>query len=224
MPLKPNARKVTGIVAETYDPYVKLLGEFHLVFLDKGKGDGIFINTSGVGVLDHDLEIHPRSIRPGDAILINGDIGRHGIAIMATRQGLEFESQIESDCAPLNGPVQALLAGGVIMWLSGKDAIGAYQVLLNSALGTPRALANTLLPPRHNLPPAIALPERLVHNTGRVIPGQFGGILGARSAPRSAACGMKDSGIAGSSATAWACSRSGNSDGFCGIGRTVTSP
>ena len=52
-------------------------------------------------------------MREGDAILLSGDIGRHGIAIMAMREGLEFESQIESDCAPLNTAVQQLIAGGV---------------------------------------------------------------------------------------------------------------
>ena len=81
--------------------------------VDNGKGDGIFVNTSGVGVLEHDLEIHPRSIRPGDAILINGDIGRHGIAIMAVREGLSFETTIESDCAPLAATVQELLSAKI---------------------------------------------------------------------------------------------------------------
>lgn len=81
--------------------------------VDNGKGDGIFINTSGVGVLEHDLEIHPRSIRPGDAILINGDVGRHGIAIMAVREGLSFETTIESDCAPLAATVQELLSASI---------------------------------------------------------------------------------------------------------------
>lgn len=81
--------------------------------VDKGKGDGLFINTSGIGIIEHALDIHPRAIRPGDAILVNGDIGRHGIAIMASREGLSFETTIESDCAPLAAPVQKLLAAGV---------------------------------------------------------------------------------------------------------------
>jgi hydrogenase expression/formation protein HypE len=77
--------------------------------VDRGKGDGIFINTAGVGLIEHSLSINPRSIRPGDAILLNGDLGRHGIAIMAVREGLEFESIIESDCAPLSELVMRLL-------------------------------------------------------------------------------------------------------------------
>jgi hydrogenase expression/formation protein HypE len=69
--------------------------------VDKGKGDNLFINTAGVGLLEHSLTIAPRSLQPGDAILLNGDLGRHGMAIMAVREGLQFESAIESDSAPL---------------------------------------------------------------------------------------------------------------------------
>ncbi|MDP3063608.1 MAG: hydrogenase expression/formation protein HypE [Chloroflexota bacterium] len=81
--------------------------------VDRGKGDGVFINTSGVGVIEHGLTIAPRSVQTGDAVLLSGDIGRHGIAIMAVREGLAFESAIESDCAPLWSPVSALLDAGV---------------------------------------------------------------------------------------------------------------
>lgn len=81
--------------------------------VDKGKGDGIFINTAGIGVLEHALTIAPQSVQPGDAVLINGDIGRHGIAIMAEREGLSFESTIESDCAPLSGLVLDLIGKDV---------------------------------------------------------------------------------------------------------------
>ena len=81
--------------------------------VDKGKGDSVFINTAGVGVLEHARPVEARSIREGDSILLSGDVGRHGCAIMAVRKGMEFETQIESDCAPLNGVVQELLAAGV---------------------------------------------------------------------------------------------------------------
>lgn len=81
--------------------------------VDRGKGDGVFLNTSGVGVIEHDLLIAPRSVRVGDAVILSGDIGRHGIAVMAVREGLEFESTIESDCAPLAEPVLALIQAGI---------------------------------------------------------------------------------------------------------------
>ncbi len=81
--------------------------------VDRGKGDGVFINTAGIGLVEHGLEISPASVRAGDAVLLSGDIGRHGIAIMAQREGLAFESEIASDCAPLAEPVRLLIEAGV---------------------------------------------------------------------------------------------------------------
>jgi hydrogenase expression/formation protein HypE len=81
--------------------------------VDRGKGDGIFINTAGIGIIEAGRTIAPTCVRPEDKILLSGDIGRHGIAIMAVREGLEFESSIESDCAALSGLVLALLDAGI---------------------------------------------------------------------------------------------------------------
>jgi hydrogenase expression/formation protein HypE len=81
--------------------------------VNRGKGDEIFINTAGVGVIEHELTISPASVQAGDAILLSGDLGRHGIAIMASREGLEFESEIESDCAPLASVVLELIYEGI---------------------------------------------------------------------------------------------------------------
>ena len=81
--------------------------------VDHGKGDGVFINTAGVGVVEHALDIAPARVRSGDVILVNGDVGRHGMAIMAVREGLAFDSQIESDSAPVHETVQALLVAGI---------------------------------------------------------------------------------------------------------------
>jgi hydrogenase expression/formation protein HypE len=81
--------------------------------VDRGKADGVFINTAGVGVVPEGVALAPSRVHPGDAVLVSGDLGRHGIAIMAVREGLEFESPIESDCAPLAGSVAALLQAGV---------------------------------------------------------------------------------------------------------------
>lgn len=81
--------------------------------VERGKGDQVYINTAGIGVFEHALTIGPSAASPGDAVLISGDIGRHGMAIMAAREGLEFESTIESDCAPLWAPVDGLLSAGI---------------------------------------------------------------------------------------------------------------
>lgn len=81
--------------------------------VDRGRGDGLFINTAGIGIIDHPYKIAPQEIQVGDVVIMNGDIGRHGIAIMAMREGLRFESSIESDCAALINPVFALLDAGI---------------------------------------------------------------------------------------------------------------
>lgn len=77
--------------------------------VENGKGDGLYINTSGIGVLEHSLEISPYSIDDGDAIILSGDIGRHGVSILSVREGLEFEGLIESDCAHLSELVNSLI-------------------------------------------------------------------------------------------------------------------
>jgi hydrogenase expression/formation protein HypE len=81
--------------------------------VDRGKGDGLYINTAGIGLLDTDLVIQPSSIRVGDAVILSGDLARHGIAVMLEREGLEFESDIISDCAVLSPLVQDLLQAGI---------------------------------------------------------------------------------------------------------------
>jgi hydrogenase expression/formation protein HypE len=81
--------------------------------VERGKGDGLYVTTAGVGLIETPLTVAPTSVKAGDAIVLSGDLGRHGMAIMATRANLSFESEITSDCAPLVGPVQALLAAGL---------------------------------------------------------------------------------------------------------------
>ncbi|MBP6672073.1 MAG: hydrogenase expression/formation protein HypE, partial [Bacteroidetes bacterium] len=78
--------------------------------VDRGKGDKIFINTAGIGTILPDRVIDPAKAAVGDRIIVSGEIAQHGIAIMSVRQGLEFETTIESDCAPLNGLVDAMFA------------------------------------------------------------------------------------------------------------------
>jgi hydrogenase expression/formation protein HypE len=78
--------------------------------VDRGKGDQIFITTTGIGVIEDGVNISADHARPGDTILLSGYIGDHGMAIMSQREGLEFEGTIESDCASLNGLVAAMLA------------------------------------------------------------------------------------------------------------------
>ena len=77
--------------------------------VDRGKGDGVFITTSGIGLVPEGRSLSIHDARPGDRILVSGTIGDHGIAIMSVREGLEFETVLESDTAPLHGLTEAIL-------------------------------------------------------------------------------------------------------------------
>lgn len=81
--------------------------------VDRGKADGLFINTTGAGHVPQGRSIHPRQVRPGDVVLVSGDVGRHGIAVLSVREGIAFETPIQSDCAPLTPLVTALFEAGV---------------------------------------------------------------------------------------------------------------
>jgi hydrogenase expression/formation protein HypE len=78
--------------------------------VERGHGDGIYINTTGIGELRPGISVGPNRACPGDAILVSGTVGDHGMAIISVREGLEFESQIRSDCAALNGLIGDVLA------------------------------------------------------------------------------------------------------------------
>jgi hydrogenase expression/formation protein HypE len=78
--------------------------------VERGKADGCYINTAGVGAIEHDLDLGVATARPGDAILVSGPIGDHGVTIMLARGELDIEADVSSDTAPLNGLVADLLA------------------------------------------------------------------------------------------------------------------
>jgi hydrogenase expression/formation protein HypE len=112
LPMETLWRIVASMKAAAGEVGVSLVtGDTKVV--DRGKGDGLYVNTAGIGVVEHDRVIAPSSVKPGDAILVSGDLGRHGMAIMAVREGLQFESSIESDCAAVAGPALDLLDAGV---------------------------------------------------------------------------------------------------------------
>src|SRR4051794_24730461 len=97
-----NAAQSAGVQVVTGDTKV----------VNRGKGDQIFITTTGIGVIERPVDISASRALPGDRILVSGSIGDHGIAIMSRRENLEFEGVIESDCAPLNGLVDAMIDAG----------------------------------------------------------------------------------------------------------------
>jgi hydrogenase expression/formation protein HypE len=81
--------------------------------LDKGRGDGLFINTAGIGVVVAPNPVGPEAVRPGDAVIVSGDLGSHGIAVLSVREGLEFEGEVKSDTAPLWPAIEALFNAGI---------------------------------------------------------------------------------------------------------------
>lgn len=94
-----RAAELAGVTVVTGDTKV----------VDRGKGDQIFINTAGIGVVPEGIEISPTRARPGDVVLVSGEIAMHGIAILSVRQGLQFDTELRSDSASLHDLVGAAL-------------------------------------------------------------------------------------------------------------------
>ena len=143
--------------------------------VDKGKGDGLFINTTGIGVLEHSLNIAPQNVQPGDAVIVSGDLGRHGMAIMAVREGLEFESQIESDSAAVHEPILKLIKAGAEIHCLRDLTRGGLASALNEiaeAAGVKIAIEQNAVPVRADVSAAceiLGLDVLHVANEGRFV-------------------------------------------------------
>ncbi len=83
--------------------------------VDRGKGDGLFVNTAGIGIVPAGVDVSPRRAAPGDTVIVSGTVADHGVAILSVREGLEFQTELVSDSAPLNR-----LVGGVLE-IAGKQ-------------------------------------------------------------------------------------------------------
>jgi len=143
--------------------------------VDKGKGDGLFINTAGIGVIEHSLNIAPQLVQPGDTILVSGDLGRHGMAIMAVREGLQFESTIESDSAPVHEAVLDLIKSGIEIHCLRDLTRGGLASALNEiaeAGGVKIGVEEKLIPVREEVHAAcemLGLDPLHVANEGRFV-------------------------------------------------------
>jgi hydrogenase expression/formation protein HypE len=103
--------------------------------VNKGKADGVFINTSGIGSLEEGIAISPANIQEGDAIIISGELGNHGVAILAERNGLTFDPPIASDTRPLNSLVKAMFkTTGKIRFMRDPTRGGLATTLKEAAL------------------------------------------------------------------------------------------
>ncbi len=143
--------------------------------VERGHGDGIYINTTGVGVVPAGVEVGPQCARPGDIVLLNGTLGDHGIAVLSQREGLEFETELLSDSAALNGLVDALLAVAPQTHCMRDPTRGGLAAALNELAVASQVgieIAEAALPLR---PPVVAACEMLgldpltIANEGKLV-------------------------------------------------------
>jgi hydrogenase expression/formation protein HypE len=99
--------------------------------VDSGSGDGVYVNTTGIGVVADGVDIAARRAAVGDAVLISGDLGVHGVAVMSCREGLEFGTEVRSDTAPLHGLVAAMIATGADLHVLRDPTRGGVSASLN---------------------------------------------------------------------------------------------
>jgi hydrogenase expression/formation protein HypE len=144
--------------------------------VERGHGDGCYINTAGIGVLRDGIQVGPHRALPGDVVLVSGTIGDHGMAIMSVREGLEFESQIRSDCAALNGMIAEVLdASGTAVHAMRDPTRGGLASTLNEiahSSGVGIAIDEASLPVRVEVQSAcelLGLDPVYVANEGKVV-------------------------------------------------------
>ena len=129
-PLGDLGRVAESLGAAARAAGVKLVtGDTKVV--DNGSGDGVFINTAGIGLLDPDVDIRPDRATVGDVVLVSGDIGVHGVAVMSCREGLEFGTTVESDTAALHGLVADIIATGTDVHVLRDPTRGGVAASLN---------------------------------------------------------------------------------------------
>jgi hydrogenase expression/formation protein HypE len=121
-----RAARAAGVAVVTGDTKV----------VDAGHGDQVYVNTAGVGIVPDGVDIHPGRARPGDVVIVSGDIGVHGIAIMSVREGLEFGTTMVTDSAPLHGLVAAMLAAGGDVHVLRDPTRGGLATSLNEIAAT----------------------------------------------------------------------------------------
>jgi hydrogenase expression/formation protein HypE len=105
----PDLKRIVASMREACDRTGVQLVTGDTKVVDRGKGDQVFITTTGIGLVPEGRSLSSRNMRAGDRILVSGTIGDHGIAIMSVREGIEFETVLESDCAPLHDLTQVML-------------------------------------------------------------------------------------------------------------------
>ena len=143
--------------------------------VDKGSGDGVFINTTGLGLVPDGVSLSACQARPGDAVILSGSIGDHGIAILAAREGLEFDTPVESDSAPLHTLVADMLAVSKSIRVLRDPTRGGVSSTLNEIADKSRVgirIEETAIPVREAVRGAcemLGLDPLYVANEGKLI-------------------------------------------------------
>jgi hydrogenase expression/formation protein HypE len=151
--------------------------------VERGKGDGVFINTTGIGIVPQGVHLSANQARPGDRVLLSGSIGDHGIAILAKREGLEFDTEIVSDSAPLHDMVAAMLSVSTQIRCLRDPTRGGLSSSLNEIAaqsGVCIQLEETAIPVRDEVKGAcelLGLDPLYVANEGKLV-----AIVGAEGA------------------------------------------
>ncbi len=104
--------------------------------VERGAADGLYVTTSGIGLIPDGVEVGPERCRPGDAIIVSGPVGSHGVAVMSRRAGIDFEADVRSDTAPLTDLVRAMLAAGDVRCLRDATRGGLASVLNELAVAS----------------------------------------------------------------------------------------
>ncbi len=160
-----EAARVAGVQIVTGDTKV----------VERGKGDGCFISTTGIGVVRDGLSLSARNVRPGDRILVSGTMGDHGVAIMASRAGFDFETDIVSDCAALNGLARDLTDAAPDLRAMRDPTRGGLAAVLNEiaqASGVGIEIDEDALPVRPGVAGAceiLGLDPLYVANEGKLV-------------------------------------------------------
>ena len=143
--------------------------------VEKGSGDGVFINTTGIGLVPEGVHLSPSRVRPGDVVLLSGPIGDHGIAILAEREGIEFSTLLGSDSAPLHGLVAAMLAVSLDIRAMRDPTRGGLSSALNeiaSRAGVGITIEESAIPVREEVRGAcemLGLDPLYVANEGKLV-------------------------------------------------------
>jgi len=188
LPIETLRRVVESMARAAREAGVQVVtGDTKVV--ERGKGDGLFINTSGVGLVREGLRLSAGQARPGDRILLSGTVGDHGIAIMAEREGLEFETPLQSDSAALHGLVARMLEASTAIRALRDPTRGGLSSTLNEIAASSKVgmmLEEDTIPIREEVRGAcemLGLDPLYVANEGKLVaivaPEAAGGVLDA---------------------------------------------